>query len=182
MTEHRITLKRVTITDAEALRLLSKETFYYFFGPLNDKANMDSYASTAFTPEKIQAELNNPDSHFYFALLDGQLTGYIKLNFGSAQTEFQDNDSLEVERIYVLAEYHSKKIGHQLFNFATQTAIDKGLKYIWLGVWEHNHKAISFYEKHGFKIFGSHPFMLGDDQQTDLLMKKELFINLLKTD
>jgi ribosomal protein S18 acetylase RimI-like enzyme len=174
MLEHIITIKRAAITDAETLRMLSQKTFYYFFGPLNDKANMDSYASTAFTPAKIEAELNNPDSHFYFALLEGQLTGYIKLNFGPAQTEFQDHDSLEVERIYVLAEHHSKKIGHQLLNFAIQTAIDKGFQHIWLGVWEHNHKAISFYEKHGFKIFGSHPFMLGDDQQTDLLMKKDI--------
>ena len=176
MAEYNITLKQATIADAETLRLLSQETFYYFFGPLNDKANMDSYASTAFTPAKIEAELHDPSSQFYFALLDGQLTGYIKLNYGPAQTEFQDDHSLEVERIYVLAEHHSKKIGHQLLNFAIQTAVDKGFQYIWLGVWEHNHKAISFYEKHGFQLFGSHPFMLGDDKQTDLLMKKELFV------
>jgi len=176
MTEYNITIRQATIADTETLRVLSQETFYYFFGPLNDKANMDSYASTAFTTAKIEAELNDPDSQFYFALLDGQLTGYIKLNFGLAQTEFQDPHSLEVERIYVLAEYHSKKIGHQLLNFATQMAIDKGFQYIWLGVWEHNHKAISFYEKHGFKLFSSHPFMLGKDKQTDLLMKKELFV------
>lgn len=176
MSEYSITIRQATITDAETLRLLSQETFYYFFGPLNDKANMDSYASTAFTPAKIEAELNDPNSQFYFALLDGKLTGYIKLNYGPAQTEFQDDHSLEVERIYVLAEYHSKKIGHQLLNFAIQTAVDKGFQHIWLGVWEHNHKAISFYEKHGFEKFGSHPFMLGDDKQTDLLMKKELFV------
>jgi len=174
MAEQSITIKQATIADAEKLRLLSKETFYHFFGPLNDKANMDSYASIAFTFQKMQSELNNPDSCFYFAQLGEQLTGYIKLNFDSAQTEFQDSYSLEVERIYVLEEHHGKQIGHQLLNFAIQTAVAKGFHYVWLGVWEHNHKAISFYEKHGFKIFSSHPFMLGEDKQTDLLMKKEI--------
>jgi ribosomal protein S18 acetylase RimI-like enzyme len=45
---------------------------------------------------------------------------------------------------------------------------------IWLGVWEHNHQAIKFYTTWGFEKFGDHLFLLGDDPQTDWLMKKEL--------
>jgi ribosomal protein S18 acetylase RimI-like enzyme len=41
----------------------------------------------------------------------------------------------------------------------------------WLGVWEDNHRAIRFYEKNGFEKFDSHPFILGESKQTDLLMK-----------
>ncbi|MDN5289371.1 MAG: paiA 2 [Mucilaginibacter sp.] len=174
MDKHHITIQQATITDADTLLTLSRETFFHFFAHLNDPANMEAYASKAFTPQKTQAELSNPNSSFYFAMLDGQITGYMKINFGPAQTELQDNQALEVERIYVLAEYHGKKIGHQLLDFALQTAKDQELKYVWLGVWEHNLKAIGFYEKHGFKVFGSHDFMLGSDQQTDLLMKREL--------
>jgi ribosomal protein S18 acetylase RimI-like enzyme len=174
MAEHNIIIQKASITDIATLLALSRDTFFHFFGPLNDPANMEAYASTAFTGQKIQDELNNPDSHFYFALLNGQVAGYMKLNFGPAQTEFQDSETLEIERIYVLAEHHGKKIGRQLLDFAVQQAIDKGFPYLWLGVWEHNHNAIGFYEKHGFKLFGSHPFMLGSDKQTDLLMKKEL--------
>lgn len=174
MTNNNIVLQRATLADADTLLTFSRKTFFDFFAHLNDPANMEAYASTAFTPQKIQTELSNPDSHFYFAVLDGEITGYIKINFNSAQTELQDSKSLEVERIYVLAEHHGKKIGHQLLNFALEIARDKGLQYVWLGVWEHNQKAIDFYQKHGFEIFGSHPFMLGSEQQTDLLMKKEL--------
>jgi ribosomal protein S18 acetylase RimI-like enzyme len=45
---------------------------------------------------------------------------------------------------------------------------------IWLGVWEKNHNAIGFYTKNGFITFDKHLFLLGDDQQTDLLMKLEI--------
>ena len=174
MTHYPIIIQKATLADADTLLNLSKKTFFDFFGHLNDRANMEAYAATAFTPQKIQAEITNPDSHFYFAMLNNQIAGYLKINFGSAQTELHNTPSLEVERIYVLAEHHGKKIGHLLLNFAIQTAKDNALDYVWLGVWEHNHKAISFYEKHGFKTFGSHPFMLGGDKQTDLLMKKEI--------
>jgi ribosomal protein S18 acetylase RimI-like enzyme len=43
---------------------------------------------------------------------------------------------------------------------------------VWLGVWEKNLRAISFYEKNGFIAFDQHIFQLGDDRQTDIMMKK----------
>ena len=107
-------------------------------------------------------------------MVDNAVTGYIKLNYNSAQTELQDANALEVERIYILQEHQGKQIGKHLLDFAIQTAIDKKMAYIWLGVWEHNNKAISFYKSKGFTQFGSHPFVLGTDEQTDILMRKEL--------
>jgi ribosomal protein S18 acetylase RimI-like enzyme len=172
MTDHNILIQKAA--EADTLLALSRKTFFDSFAHLNTVENMEAYASNAFTLPRIQAELNTPGSHFYFAMLNGQITGYIKINLGVAQTDLQDGNALEVERIYVLTEYHGKKIGHELLNFAFQMAKDKGLQYVWLGVWEHNQKALSFYEKHGFKVFGSHPFMLGSDRQIDLMMKKEL--------
>lgn len=52
-----------------------------------------------------------------------------------------------------------------------EIGIENNLDYIWLGVWEHNVDAIKFYEKQGFKKFDTHIFKLGDDEQTDNLMK-----------
>lgn len=81
---------------------------------------------------------------------------------------------MEIERIYVLRTHHKKQIGTKLLNFAADIALNKKLHFIWLGVWEHNHRAIAFYERNGFNVFGSHDFVLGADVQTDLLMKKEI--------
>ncbi len=167
-------IQKAGISQAETLLAFSKQTFYDFFAHLNEPANMEAYSATAFTLQSMQEQINNPDSEFYLAMEDATLIGYVKLNFKSAQTEFQDNNSLEVERIYVAKGHHGKHIGHQLMDLAMGIAREKNLQYVWLGVWEHNQKAIGFYEQNGFKLFGSHEFVLGDDVQTDLLMKKEL--------
>jgi ribosomal protein S18 acetylase RimI-like enzyme len=53
-------------------------------------------------------------------------------------------------------------------------ASEKGFDTIWLGVWEHNHNSIAFYEQWGFETFGKHVFRLGNDDQNDLLMKKKI--------
>jgi ribosomal protein S18 acetylase RimI-like enzyme len=169
-----ILIRKVELAEAGVLLDFSKKTFYDFFAHLNDPANIEAYAAAAFTPQKIEAELSNPNSEFYFAMLDGQVAGYLKLNFGNAQTEFRDEKALEVERIYVSGEHHGRHIGRQLLNFAVDTAISKQLDYVWLGVWEHNQKAIGFYQHHGFEVFSSHEFLLGNDRQIDLLMRKIL--------
>jgi ribosomal protein S18 acetylase RimI-like enzyme len=169
-----VTLRKVELAEAGLLLDFSKKTFYDFFAHLNEPANIEAYASVAFTPQKMQAELSNPNSEFYFAMLDGQVAGYLKLNFADAQTEFRDEKALEVERIYVSGKHHGKHIGRQLLKFAVETAINRQLDFVWLGVWEHNHKAIGFYQHHGFEVFSSHEFLLGDDRQIDLLMRRML--------
>ncbi len=113
-------------------------------------------------------------SEFYFARVDGVLAGYLKLNFGVSQTELKDPKAIEIERIYVLKAFQGKRVGQALYEHALQLARDRGVDYIWLGVWEQNHKAIRFYEKNGFVAFDKHLFMLGDDPQTDIMMKLKL--------
>lgn len=86
----------------------------------------------------------------------------------------KDDKALEIERIYVLSEYHGKRIGQLLYEKAMQIAKQSNADYIWLGVWEENPRAISFYKKNGFVEFDKHIFKLGDDEQTDIMMKLQL--------
>ncbi len=67
-----------------------------------------------------------------------------------------------------------QKIGQIIYNKALQIATQAQLSYVWLGVWEKNIKAISFYKKNGFTEFDKHIFRLGSDVQTDILMKQKI--------
>jgi len=169
-----VTIQKVDPSDVDTLRTLGLKTFYDAFEHHNNPEDFEAYTSVAFTCEKLLSEINNPHSAFYFALIDDEPVGYIKLNYASAQTEFKDSNAVEVERIYVLASQQGKKIGNRMIDFAINKATEDGLQYIWLGVWEHNPNAIRFYERCGFVRFSSHKFMVGKDEQTDILMKKEL--------
>ena len=82
--------------------------------------------------------------------------------------------ALEIERIYVNSEFQGRKIGQLLLSKAISLANEQHLKQIWLGVWEYNPKAIKFYERNGFQEFDKHIFKLGDDEQTDILMRLTL--------
>ena len=135
---------------------------------------MKEYLKEGFSTEKLESELTNKNSEFYFALFDNKVIGYLKLNFGQSQTEIKDENTLEIERIYVLKEFYGKKVGQALYEKAMEVSEEKGVDYVWLGVWEENPRAIRFYEKNGFVEFDKHIFRLGNDEQTDIMMKLQL--------
>jgi ribosomal protein S18 acetylase RimI-like enzyme len=108
------------------------------------------------------------------AILENEVIGYLKINFGKAQTESINDNALEIHRIYVLKQFHGKKIGQLFVDKVLEIVNEYPAEYIWLGVWEENHRAIAFYTKNGFAEFDKHIFTLGDDVQTDLLMKLQL--------
>ncbi|RFZ94919.1 GNAT family N-acetyltransferase [Mucilaginibacter conchicola] len=169
-----IRIARVTIDEASELRQISIDTFCETFEHLNSKENMAHYLKNSLSVEKLTSELLNDGSQFWFAILDDAIIGYLKINTGLAQVEPLGNDHLEIERIYVKHAYLGKKVGQLLYDKAIQIAQDLAANYVWLGVWEDNERAKRFYHKNGFTAFDKHVFKLGDDEQTDILMKKPL--------
>ena len=135
---------------------------------------MQKYLEESFSSEKMSKEINTPESRFFIAWEEENPVGYLKVNTGKAQTELQDDFSLEIERIYVKSSHHGKKVGQLLYEKALEIASEEGKKYIWLGFWEENKRAVSFYKKNGFEEFDKHIFRLGSEEQTDLMMKKVL--------
>lgn len=169
-----IIINKASAEDVEIVQSLGRQTFSETFAENNTEEAMKKYLEESFNTEKIKSELNNPDSFFYIAWEEDNPVGYLKVNSGKAQTELQDDTALEIERIYVKKSHHGKKVGQLLYNQALETAEQLGKSYLWLGVWEKNLRALQFYRKNGFVEFDKHIFRLGEEEQTDLMMKKIL--------
>lgn len=174
-----IEIRRVTLAEAGQLQKIAKQTFSEAFSTGNTEANMEKYFEEGFSLGRLSSELEDNNSAFYFATLEKKVIGYLKLNFGQSQTDLKDDRALEIERIYVLKEFHGKSVGQLLYDKAIQIARQANADYVWLGVWEENPRAIRFYKKNGFVEFDKHIFQLGDDKQTDIMMKLDL--NVAKT-
>ena len=160
--------------DLAALQAIGRKTFAETFAASNSEENLASYLEEGFSEDKLGEELRNENSQFYFALQKEEVIGYLKVNWADAQSENQDPNALEIERIYVLQQYHGTQVGALLYEQALAIAQARKAPYIWLGVWEENPRAIRFYQKQGFVEFGEHIFQLGDDAQRDVLMKLDI--------
>jgi diamine N-acetyltransferase len=169
-----IIITKATGDDLEVLKTIGKLTFFETFSLENTEDNMQKYLDEEFAHEKLKEQLEDRNSEFYFASIDKKIIGYLKLNFAGSQTELKDNNAIEIERIYVLKDYHGKNAGQLLYNKAIEIAMLSGVDYVWLGVWEKNLRAIQFYKKNGLVEFDKHIFMLGEDKQIDIMMKLQL--------
>jgi ribosomal protein S18 acetylase RimI-like enzyme len=160
--------------EIDQLIKLSIETFCETFSGVNTEENIHKYIQSSLNSNKILSEISNPNSIFYFAKIKDEIVGYFKINLLDAQTENMGNDSIELERIYILKEFQRKGIGQDLIQFVIDYASSISKNEIWLGVWSENYSAIEFYKKLGFIECGKHIFRLGDDEQIDHIMKLEI--------
>ncbi|QNQ81895.1 GNAT family N-acetyltransferase [Lactobacillus sp. PV012] len=167
-------IKKVSGKDLEDLQKISRLTFAQTFGADNSEVDLNKYLDEAYASEKLTHELENPNSEFYFIVVNNEVAGYLKVNEFDAQTEDVDENALEVERIYLDNEFQHQGLGLALIQLAEKIAHDKKKDKMWLGVWEKNYNAQKFYEKDGFKRFSQHTFMVGDDKQTDYILVKKL--------
>lgn len=167
-------LEPCSITDLEFLVNLSRKTFIESFEKVNDPEDFKVYLNSAFDEEALNKQLKDNNSSFYLVYNDAILVGYIKLNENESQSDIKDKSSMEIERIYVLGEHQGQGIGAWIMMEVISMARANNKSYVWLGVWEFNAKAIKFYERLGFYKFGSHPYYIGKDKQTDWLMRLDL--------
>lgn len=172
--ETQVNVRFATKEDGPMIAEMSRRTFYDTFAEHNSKEDMDKFMNEQFTYERLVQEVGSPSNIFIIAEIDGRAAGYARLRESGAPEILGDMPSIEIARIYALQTMIGKGIGNALMKKCLDTAYEMGKRIIWLGVWEKNDRAISFYKKWNFEKFDEHDFILGNDVQRDWLMKKTL--------
>ena len=167
-------IRKVEIADVEVLAKIAKQTFRETFAYDNTEEQLQEYFEEAYNLRVLSTELEDPDSETYFIMHEEEIAGFLKVNWGNAQTERELENAFEIQRLYVLQTYQGFGLGKQLFEFALEHAEKNGFSWAWLGVWEHNTKAQAFYNQYGFEKISQHRFMVGQKVDTDWLLKKKL--------
>ena len=166
-----LTFRIVEVHDLTALQEISAQTFLESYAWGNSAESMQLYIDKNFSQERLSVEMLDPGSTFWFVCSVDKPVAYLKVNTGNSQTELRNNDCLEIERIYVLQSFQGKGIGKFLCQKAFEMARQRKLTFVWLGVWAENSKAIQFYSRLGFEAFDRHIFILGEEEQSDIMMK-----------
>ena len=159
--------------DAGLIADLSRQTFYESFIDQNSPENMEKFLTEQFTREKLIEEVGAKGNIFFLAYQGDEVVGYVRLRENNRPPELIEYESIEIARIYVAKPAIGKGVGRILMQKCIDIATQLKKDVLWLGVWEHNHRAIEFYKKWGFVKFGTHVFLLGDDPQTDWLMYRK---------
>lgn len=181
----RIRVRRADVADAVGLSAFAERSFRETFEAGNDPADLAAYLAEAFGADRQREEIAEPGAIVLLAEdvssinLTGSnpaaaLAGYSHLTSGEAPDSVVGPDPLELKRFYIDRAWQGAGLAQMLMRATIEAASASGARTLWLGVWEHNPRAIAFYRKFGFVDAGSHEFMLGRDRQTDLIMMRPL--------
>ena len=167
-------VRRGTLEDAGLLSELGARTFSETFAADNTAEDLAAYIATSFNVARQTAELEDSASTFLIAEVDGRAAGYAKLHDGEPEKGVEGANPVELVRLYVSRDWLGRGIGEQLMRACIDEARRGGHETIWLGVWERNGRAQTFYRKWNFRTVGEHVFRLGSDLQRDILMERTL--------
>lgn len=169
-----IQIRFCTEADASLIADLSRQTFYETFASENTAADMEKFMTEQFSREALMKEVG-AEGNIFFLAYDGETpVGYARMRESNNPPELGDKRTIEIARIYAATSCIGKGVGKALMQKCIDAAKEMNKEVVWLGVWQKNQRAIDFYTKWGFEKFSTHVFVLGNDPQTDWLMKKDL--------
>jgi len=169
-----VTVRHANPDDANLLADLGSRTFMETYAVHNTGEDMAAYLAANFNLAQQTAELAHPDSTFLIAEVGSVAAGYAQLHAGEPVEGIEGAKPIELVRLYASQEWLGRGVGQALMSACLDAARGAGYKTIWLGVWERNARAQTFYHKWDFRAVGEHVFQLGSDPQRDILMKRDI--------
>ncbi len=168
-----IRIRRAVDGDARALAVLAETTFRAAFADANTAANMSAHCAASYGEATQRLEIADPQRETWLAEAQGRLIAFVQLKPDSSSPLIPGERPLEIQRFYVDTAFHGTGLAHEVMAHVMARADQIGATVIWLGVWTENPKALAFYRKWQFEVIGEHVFMLGDDPQRDLVMRRD---------
>ncbi|MCW5911094.1 MAG: GNAT family N-acetyltransferase [Cyclobacteriaceae bacterium] len=157
-----------------AMRHVAITSYTDTFADSNTPENLKAFFEATYNLPRFEQEFHEPGSKLYLAFDEDEVVGFVRLRKSDEVVSYLGENTIELQRLYVLTSAQGKSVGRLLMEQALQYAVSNQLTWIWLGVWEKNYKAQKFYSRWGFERFSEHTFWMGDDPQVDWLLKKKL--------
>jgi ribosomal protein S18 acetylase RimI-like enzyme len=165
-------IRRARRGDAAQLSALAEETFRETFAAVNTPEDMDLHCRTSYSAAIQAEEIAAPNRVTLLCEHGGRLLGFAQVRWDRAPSCVVADAPGEIQRLYVISEFHAKGVAHDLMNACMDEMTGQRSDVVWLGVWERNPKAIAFYRKFGFHELGEQVFRVGSDAQRDIVMAR----------
>ncbi|MEZ5938401.1 MAG: GNAT family N-acetyltransferase [Hyphomonadaceae bacterium] len=169
-----LTFRNARPEDAADLAVIGRDTFVETFGHLYEPADLKAYLDATFTLENMKTDLADEAVGLRVALAGRRIVGYVKVGPVKLPIDTGPEPALELHRIYVYEARQGVGVGRILLSWAIDCARQRGAANLYLGVYEHNDRAIAVYESRGFEKVGAYKFPVGNTRDNEIIMKLAL--------
>lgn len=167
-----LSYRRAGVDDADAVDRVFRSTFIDTFAHLYRPEDLESFLAK-FSLDAWRAELADDRFLFQLAEADGQPIGFAKI--GPPELPVDATDPwVELRQLYVMNEWRGAGAARELMDWVLAEAKSRGVNQLYLTVYTDNHRARRFYEKYGFEEVGPYAFIVGEQADEDIIMRKSL--------
>jgi diamine N-acetyltransferase len=141
---------------------------------------LSEYLANAFAIPRMARTLEDLASSVLLVISsDGSWIGYAELHQGAPTAPttvltraLPGSAPLEIVRFYVDREWHGQGVASALMGACDERARMTACDFLWLQAWQEAPRALGFYRKAGFEVYGTAVFNFGDRADGDLLLAR----------
>ena len=167
-----VTFRTPTIDDAERMAALGERAFVETFGHLYTPENLALFLQN-HSPETWRKDLSNPACAVRVGEAEGQAIAYAKLRPARPAGRITA-PAIELKQFYVLSGWQGSGVAQQLMDWVDRRGARRGAEELYLSVFTENQRAQRFYSRYGFEEVGRQKFMVGNQADEDIIMRKAL--------
>jgi diamine N-acetyltransferase len=164
-----ITVRAAGLQDVDTVHQLAHNIWPEAYKEILSKEQMDYMLDMIYSHEALQYQIVNQKHQFFLASDDNPVA------FASIQPKYKISEALyRLNKLYVLPEEQGKGIGQKLLTHIISHITPKSAAILELNV-NRNNRAVSFYERQGFKIIREEDIPIGNGfYMNDYVMQKEI--------
>jgi len=167
-------VRQATVSDADLLAELGRQSFYEAFCDVTAPNDMATYLNSNFKKAQIEEQIKDPRALYYIAEMDFLPAGYVYSYPTTPPDCIKAGDAIQLVRLYLRKQHYGRAAGDALMQTTLDQSRSRGYQSIWLSSWELNHRANAFYKRWQFKIVGSQKFAVGSDIQNDFILSRKI--------
>ncbi|ETS88254.1 hypothetical protein PFICI_02082 [Pestalotiopsis fici W106-1] len=172
-----VSIGRAAEQESAVMAKLGGDVFTATFGHSVSSEDLDDFLRTTYSTEAVLAEFSDPSKSYLVARNgEGSVVGIAQLQHGKTHSSVDgaENEIAVMQKVYVDSSMHGQGVGSKLIQAIEDLAREKGVKKLWLTVWEENVKAQRLYQRLGYERTGEIDFATGTCIQTDYVLTKRL--------
>jgi diamine N-acetyltransferase len=165
--------------DARQLAILGAALFRQAYEPTHPEPTLSEYVASSFGVARVAQTLEDPASTILVVSTNASSIGYAELHEGppTASTTVVTRAlpgaaPMEIVRFYVDHEWHGHGVAQALMRACEERARRRSCDALWLQAWTQADRALRFYRKAGFEVYGTAVFSFGARADADLILAR----------
>ena len=148
-------IREIKEKDCENLAALSIFVWLHTYAKEGIRDKISEFVLSTFTKDKYKEIVQSPIKRGFVVISDQHIIGVVIVDLESKYSN-SSKFGYEIETLYVHPNFQGKGVGKNLLIHLNNCVGERS----WLTTWVHNHDAIEFYKKNGYKIIGDTEFRL----------------------